>query len=450
MSQSTDYLRRLVDNPQESLAVELKRWIDPSTDDGREKIAKACLALYNNNGGHLLVGMKDDGAPDTDNVPSDVRATFSADSIQAIVSKFSYTPFEVTVDYVERDGQEYPAVSVPCGVATPAVAKSELGSIHPDEVYVRSLTSNNTVSSTTPKRRDWDRLIKTCLDNREADIGAFFRRHLGISADIDTLRAAFSLPATLEERVTRFLDEGRERYEVLNKESNHPDVGHVEIGIIIDGPRDQAFRADQSFLNRLQNHRPSHTGWPPFVYIHNSREPDLNPYVSDGAWEANMHSPPFGMGPSTLDFWRMYPDGRFYTLRALEDDMISDRVERFSRLDPILHLRRIAEAISVGLSFADAMGYELAETQVAFAFRWTRLSGRQLLPWANPDRLLRLAPTCVDDRAIETVFVPADTPRSALSQYVEKVGAGLMLRFGGYDEISSDGIERIVNETFSR
>ena len=40
----------LIDRPSESLAVEIKRWIDPTTALGTEKIVKGALALRNRNG----------------------------------------------------------------------------------------------------------------------------------------------------------------------------------------------------------------------------------------------------------------------------------------------------------------------------------------------------------------------------------------------------------------
>jgi len=49
-------------NPQESYAVELKGWIDPQSEEGRSTIAKASIALRNNNGGLLLLGFNDDGS----------------------------------------------------------------------------------------------------------------------------------------------------------------------------------------------------------------------------------------------------------------------------------------------------------------------------------------------------------------------------------------------------
>lgn len=65
-------LQHLIENPVESLAVELKQSIDPASPDRREKFAKGCLALYNNNGGSMVIGICDDGRPDIDNVPDDI------------------------------------------------------------------------------------------------------------------------------------------------------------------------------------------------------------------------------------------------------------------------------------------------------------------------------------------------------------------------------------------
>jgi predicted HTH transcriptional regulator len=180
---SEDQLRDLLNAPSETLGVELKRWIDPTIDDGIAKIAKGCIALRNNNGGLLVIGLKDNGEPDEQNAPADVLATFHIDVIQRIVGQFSSEQFSVEVQFGERDGKLYPVISVPSGVRTPVAAKRNCNSagkqlIKDHSVYVRSLSSNNTVSSSEARRSDWERLVQICFDNREADIGAFVRRHL--------------------------------------------------------------------------------------------------------------------------------------------------------------------------------------------------------------------------------------------------------------------------------
>jgi len=447
---SKNKIQQLIDNPVERLSVELKRWLDPRSEAGIEKIAKGCLALFNNDGGHMVIGIRDDGQPDRENVPSDVRAAFHIDVVQAIVSRFSHTQIEIAVDYPNRDGQEFPVITVPRGVKTPAVTKSQIGKIKPDEVYVRSLSSNNTASSSKPTRRDWDRLIRFCLENREADIGGFFRRHLGVSVDLDLLRSSFSLPASIEQQVMDLLESGRQRFDEINLQNSLPDVGFVEIGIAIDGKSEKSFEANQAFLHRIQQHRADYSGWPPFVYIHNPKAEEWNPYVFQDSWEANIIAGPMGMGGGTIDFWSMNPKGQFYTKRALQVDMGENGVAPLTVIDPILQLRRITEVIAIGLSCAESLEYDLENSQIAYAFRWTRLAGRVLSTWAHPGRMLRSAPKCVDDEVVETVFVPADTPTSSLTQYVEKVGAGLMRHFGGYDKIGREVVDEVVRETLGR
>ena len=99
--------------------------------------------------------------------------TFHSDIIQGVVGKYSSEPFAVEVSFVDRGGQEYPVISVPTGVRTPAVAKADLFDadgkplIKEHAVYVRSLSANNTVSSSEARRGDWEHLVRICFDNRE-------------------------------------------------------------------------------------------------------------------------------------------------------------------------------------------------------------------------------------------------------------------------------------------
>src|SRR6185437_13354369 len=99
----------LVANPAETLTVERKRWIDPSTPAGQEKITKTALALRNRNGGYLVVGFDDKTmAPDVGHEPADVRTTFNQDTIQGLISRYASETFETLVAFGVRDGIEYP------------------------------------------------------------------------------------------------------------------------------------------------------------------------------------------------------------------------------------------------------------------------------------------------------------------------------------------------------
>src|SRR5438046_486981 len=111
MDYDEEHLRSLVQQPRETLAVELKSWIEPQTLEGIAKIASACMAMRNNNGGFLVIGFDDKTCePDLSNVPSNVREKFHADIIQRIVSKYAFRRFDVDVRFVPRDGQDYPII----------------------------------------------------------------------------------------------------------------------------------------------------------------------------------------------------------------------------------------------------------------------------------------------------------------------------------------------------
>jgi hypothetical protein len=161
----------MVNRPVESLAVEIKRWIDPDQPEGIAMIVRAALALRNHGGGYLVIGFDNKTLePDRNNVPSNVRVLFHIDKIQGLVSRFASEPFEVAVEFPERDGQLYPVVVVPSGVKTPVATKSELRVgdrtlISADSVYIRALRANNTPSTTRAIWQDWPKIVEVCFDN---------------------------------------------------------------------------------------------------------------------------------------------------------------------------------------------------------------------------------------------------------------------------------------------
>ncbi|MEI5678778.1 MULTISPECIES: AlbA family DNA-binding domain-containing protein [unclassified Mesorhizobium] len=211
----------LAANPTESLSVEVKRWIDPNTVPGQAKIIKAALALRNRNGGFLVVGFDDNGAPDVANQLADPRAGFHIDVIQGLVSRYTQEFFEVGVGFSTREGFEYPIIVVPAGVQTPVAAKRVLDGpnnrlINLGDVYFRTLAANGTPSTSVARPEDWREIIGICFDNREADVGRFLRRQLAgqdpaalasVLWGITASAPAVSVGSTLEERAKRLFDD---------------------------------------------------------------------------------------------------------------------------------------------------------------------------------------------------------------------------------------------------
>lgn len=155
MEITLDEIAGFVDRPSEGLNREIKRWIDPTTRAGIEKIVKSCFALRNRNGGYLLIGFDDSTLqPDVANaVPADIQATFHIDTIQGIILRYASEPFEIAVGFGDRDGQQYPVIKIADGVRSPVAVRRSLDNgsgrllLSEGDVYFRTLSANGTASS---------------------------------------------------------------------------------------------------------------------------------------------------------------------------------------------------------------------------------------------------------------------------------------------------------------
>lgn len=456
-----DRAQQLVDRPSESLAVELKRWIDPDKPEGIAKIVRAALALRNHNGGFLVIGFDNDTSqPDLAHGPQDAKAAFQIDKLQGYIAKFASEPFEIAVEFPMRDGQPYPVIAIPPGVRTPVVSKADLKGpngtlISTGDVFIRSLRANNTASTTKPRWNDWPQIIEICFENREADIGRFLRRHLGGTNPtefLSALQTAGQPVATPLDQLRGILQEGSERFAQIVKERKVqlPKHGSWEVAMVVVG-RVPAHEANTAFLNLLDSSNPDYTGWPIWLDSRGFADKRGRPYVMENAWEAFISSLESDWGSDHLDFMRLDPRGRFYLRRALQDDMV--RHDRgpppLTQLDFALSILRTAEAIAVGLAFAKAMGCDPEKTLLAYAFRWSGLRGRTLTSWANPERHLSVANKAYQDVVESVVDVPLDTPLSALDEYVGRVIARLFAVFNGF-AISKSVVEDLTRRVVER
>jgi hypothetical protein len=453
----------LVGNPSESLNVELKRWIDPTEPAGIEKIVKGVLALRNRNGGFLVVGFDDKTlAPDIANEPQNARELFHVDVIQGIISKYASDSFEIEIAWGERDGRQYPIIVVPSGIKVTVAAKRDLkdGSrtaVRVGAVYFRSLASNGTPSTTEARPSDWADIIEICFDNREADVGRFIRRHLAgldTSSLIKFLGQPAPLAPTLCDRALKLIDGGEARFQEAIKarklsadEKQMLNLGFWSIGFVIDPPHTAAI-PDQEFMTRISSSNPKYTGWPMWLDAQNMADPESRPKVIKDAFEYLIVSisPDFS---NHIDLARLDPKGQFFLHRLLQDDGVPSRIRPGRVIDPMLMILRVAEAMGVGIAFAKALGWKPDETNLGFAFRWHKLSGRGLTAWANPLSNFYGGGTAHDDTIESCVQFSLDTPLSALAQFVDEATKRLFAAFGGAT-IPRPAIEDLVKRLFER
>ena len=369
-----DQLDSLVLRPAESIAVELKSWIDPRTLDGIAKLVKSVFALRNRDGGFLVIGFNDKtGKPDPYSFEDPVEIVFHVDRVQFVLSRFASQPFAVETHVRERDGQPHPVMVVPSGVRVPVVVKSDLIGdggkrlLTSGELYFRTLRANNTPSSARILPTDYPDLMDICFSNREADIGSFLRRQLGqadfsLLANVlrDVLGAeeaaapALSLgdraSGVIAEGVSEFADAVKRRG-LTDKERPAIDVLTMEVGLVLD-PEKPSEVPTQSYMNLLAGANPQYTGWPIWLDSRRFTEARDRPVDKDGAWQALIVDLDGG-GSQHLDFMRFDPRGAYYLRCAMQDDL-SEKVAPRTSLDAFLMLIRVTEVLAVGPSFARA------------------------------------------------------------------------------------------------
>lgn len=454
-------IQQLVDRPAESLAVEVKRWLNPDEPAGIAKIVRVVLALRNHNGGYLVLGFDDETLKqDQQNAPSDVESLFHIDKIQGLISKYASEPFEVSVAFPEREGQKHVVIVVPSGVKTPVASKADLvrdtskNWIDVDAVYVRSLRANNTPSTTRATWKDWPNIVEVCFDNREADIGRFLRRHLGAASkgELKELAAAMSgqaEPETIEESLRGLLQRSEARFQevVEERKVTLPEHGTWEVALILEGDVPN-HAPNTKFITLLESSNPGYTGWPVWLDSRSFADENTRPYVHEGIWEALIVSIDKGWS-NQIDFMRKDPRGQFFLLRALRDDVAgTERAPTpMTELDFGMAVIRTAEAFAVGIAFARAMGCETTATTLAFAVRWTRLRGRELSSWVKPDRYISPGRKAYQDDVTSYVNIPLDTPLSALGSFVEQAVQPLFEVFDGFElgiDIFDDLTRRVV------
>lgn len=454
-------IRDLVERPQEGLSVEIKRWINPDSPDGIAKIVKGAIALRNFGGGYFVIGFDNETLmPDKGNEPLNVRELFHIDKIQSLIGKYSSSPFEIAIEFVEREGVEYPVIVIPSGVKTPVATKSKLDDhgktlIKCDVIYIRSLLANNMPSTTIATWKDWEAIVEVCFDNREADIGRFLRRHLGglrpefLKEFIQTLGTVSNENVSTEDLLKQFVKESEDRYMavVADKKLDLPDTGNWEAAFIIQGDIPK-HSPNIDFLNLLDASNPRYSGWPVWLDSRGFREKISKPFVSNGVWEAII--PIFGEAwRDSIDFVRFDPKGRFFLWRSYQEDIKASQktLEPFKYFDFVLPVIRVAEVIGVGLAFARAMKCEPEKTQLAFAFKWTKLQGRELVSWVNPGRHIWPGQTAYQDEVNSFVEVPLDAPLSVLSDFVFQVTEPLFQVFDGFSlnkKVVEDLTDRLI------
>lgn len=223
-------------------------------------------------------------------------------------------------------------------------------------------------------------------------------------------------------------------------------AGFWSIALIVDPPHLKA-RPDQNFQSTIGSSNPNYTGWPVWLDARTMVNPDNVSKVKQNAIEYLIVSTAKGWS-NHLDFARRNPIGEFFLHRILQDDGVPDKVKLGTAVDPVLMILRVAEAMAVGIAFAKTLGWEPEQTTLGFAFRWHKLSGRQLSAWSRPFDFPD-GGTAHDDEITTFTEFTLDTPLSALAQFVDEATRDLFMAFSGAT-IPISTIEDLVKRLIER
>lgn len=464
---SEDQIRRyefLVTHAAENLHTELKSWFDFSDASGKSKIIKACFALRNSDGGSLLIGLDENTGQPAAGAPTDVRAAFVIDDIQKLLHDYASEPFEVQINYFEKEHSPVVLIDVPGKISSPVITRKELTDSHEPQkklieahtLYCQTIHANGTYSSSKAIYKDFPVVMDLCWQNRELDIASFVKRHW-----IDLSAAITALPAGRVTELQEFMANCHHRFTSNLQERNLDDIpkpGFFDVGFCWNTLQENA-RPTPQFIQAIFTHAPDLTGWP--LWLSPQRMEQPAPKIKDSKWEgliAKTDQSANGIRFAWLNFFVCDPCGFFFHRRGYFDDlMIGFRArppewDVGQKMTVDLVLLETAEAIFGAKKITEGLFERSAKTlpeTIHLSLAWNGLRGRHLVCEPSDHRFGWSGGTTLTERVIQTVNLPISAPIDVITEIVHTVTGKLFAEFGGYS-MSLDEVKRTLNEGWKR
>lgn len=202
--------------------------------------------------------------------------------------------------------------------------------------------------------------------------------------------------------------------------------------------------SQQTLLEALRESSIHTFGWPLAVMLENRPEhrprPTSDGVVAEVAFGSKDDQNSFGQDRRSYDYWKLFRDGRFYTLLSLFEDERADEAIFFE-----VRIARVTEALLLLARLYRRLG--LAEThRVRITIRHQGLAGRSLRA-ASPNRLLMERET--QEETVETSIEAslAELERN-LTSYVKEIIDPLFMVFDFF-ELDAAILDELVDEFVS-
>jgi hypothetical protein len=166
---TTSELQALLQFPTEKITVEYKSWLDLGENSGKATLAKAAIALANEGGGVIVLGMREDaaqcGALGSQPRPATI-GRYSQDSINASINRYADPQFhcELAFGIHLGTGVEHAFVLVSGGMIVPVMSKRDCeGVIAAQRCYVRKPGPRSEEPFTA---EEWRGVMERCIAAR--------------------------------------------------------------------------------------------------------------------------------------------------------------------------------------------------------------------------------------------------------------------------------------------
>ncbi len=366
-------LEELVRNPMETLAVEYKEWIDPTSEESRAILARAVLALANFGGGQIVIGFTlKDGAYEALPAPEGVLEKYDHDLINSVANKYCDPAIHLGCEIVKSERQRHPIISVPGNHSVPIRCARDgpnMKHVLQNKYYIRRPGPSSEEIRTAD---EWRLLIRRCV----------LADKLQLIEDMRTvLNPETSVPAPKKDAVDphkEWVTQSVKRMETIVKDA----YGSLEKGPYAKGGWYGAYSFDppisdvsaKELSERLRNCAGRETGWPIGQFPPRAGQP----YLFEGALEMSLIEE-FN-DPLSGDYWRASPSGKFVIFRGMEEDsqdaLWGGKYDKPS-LNFTLPVWRLAELLLHAMRFGDQ--FSPAEKRSAtVSTDWYGLKGRQL------------------------------------------------------------------------
>ncbi len=362
----------LVASPRERLEVELKGWLDLTSEDHKANLAQALLALANHGGGFMVIGVREVAShgwePDPGR-PGDL-STYSQDIVNGIVKSYADPPYHCDVDFATHTGTSgrFPVISVPGGHRVPIRAKRDGPNGKHVKQHAYYIRRPGPTSEQPQSPEEWDNLVRRCVLAHREEL-------------LEQLRVLLSgdVGAAVDEVPDEFLPwvtaAGARLQELLNPGYKVPEAWKYDLGLQtfayqIEGDFPEPSPAE---LKELLASIRQHTGFGVWLVFRNNE--DLKPYTAGDDVEAWFKRDPEG-SPAMGDFWRASPKGMFFLTRGYDEDTPGKPYGQGTTISIENTVWTIAECVLHAAEVCRRLAGDAG--RVRFSAKWTGLKNRHL------------------------------------------------------------------------